>query len=190
MEAPKDLAKRIVQRAVHFAGLYETANNAAWDDPTIPGPDPRERELIDALREVGWASPQPYCMALVAATYRAAYEAGGAPPEAMRRVRQALTLSAMQSWERCEALATKRPEPGAVFFMQLGSSWKGHAGIVIRPGNPVFSTVEGNTSAAKTTAQHDRDGDGIFCRTRRLDFGKSRGLWLRGFLPPDALWEG
>ena len=91
----------------------------------------------------------------------------------------------MQTLENWGHQVKRTPAPGSIFFMQLGSSRKGHCGIVVRVDGGRMSTIEGNTSPDPADSAVDREGDGIFRRTRSIHFApRASSLWLRGFLPP------
>lgn len=182
--------EEIIRVASHFLNLKETANNAAWDDPDTAGQDAAGLELRRLLETTGWQAGWPYCMAFCKAVYLQSYKNLGAPPELLRLVSQRFTASVMITFKNCGAFAQKKvPLAGAIFFMQKGESGNGHAGLVVTPGQSNFSTIEGNTSPSPSSAQADREGDGVYKKVRSLDFAKKTGLWLRGFLNPMSAAE-
>lgn len=176
--------QKIIQVAERWVNLHEVAANAAWDDLSTPGEDQRALDLRDAMRASGWQEGWSYCAALVEAVWRTAYVELGAPIELLLEISRKLTPSVMQSFRNWEGSISLEPEPGAIFFMQLGSGWQGHAGIVVRRGIGKVATIEGNTSPDPATPEADREGDGVFRRVRTLDFKPRPGLWMRGFLNP------
>lgn len=185
-----NIADRIISTATEFEGLVETRSNAAWDDLTTPGLDQRAQKFAHILRRAGHQPGWPYCMSFCEGIWIAAYEAAGASTEQVGRIREMLTPSVMASYTNAKnaGLITRTPAPGAVFFMQSGSSWQGHAGIVLRAdASTHFRTIEANTSPG--AEQNERDGGaglgGVWRKRRPLAFiQRERGLHLRGFLAP------
>lgn len=180
----EQIGAEIIATAQRFVGLQETRANAEWDNPSTAGRDAAAEELRRVLKVAGWQMGWPYCAAFVEATWRLAYAALLAPDELQTRIALRLTPSVMQSFQNWRAEINLTPLPGAIFFMQMGKTGKGHAGLVVRSAGETFSTIEGNTSPQAGTADADREGDGIFRKVRRLDFSERTGLWLRGFLNP------
>ncbi len=172
----------ILNTARHFLNLTETAPNARWDDVITSGQDPRGDELLQALLATSWQKGWAYCAAFAEVCWRAGYKKRSELP----LVGQSITASVMGTFENFQELKriTKTPQPGALMLMQHGSSWQGHAGIVERiDGNTVY-TIEGNTSAGGGSVEQQRNGDGVYRKTHRLDFTPTSGLWLRGFVNP------
>ena len=177
----------IIRVATRFLGLYETAQNSAWDNPATAGSDAEAQELLELMLRCGWQQGWAYCAAFCEAVWRKAYENLGAPQELARGIANKLTPSVMESFYSWGGDITRSPVPGAIFFMQLGTTGKGHCGIVVRADGGRISTIEGNTCPDPADAAMDREGDGIFRRTRSMDFtARTKSLWLRGFLPPPA----
>jgi len=66
---------------------------------------------------------------------------------------------------------TDKPEPGDLFFTRKSNDDWTHTGIVIEANKDFFKTIEGNTGSGS-----ERDGDGVFLRTRgygKYDFVKT-----------------
>jgi hypothetical protein len=178
-------AAEIIKVATQFLNLKETANNSAWDNPDTAGQDSAAVKLRALLESVGWQAGWPYCMAFCKAVYTEAYKNLGASPQVQKLIAQRFSASVMKSFESCGKYAKqKEPVAGAIFFMQKGDTYTGHAGIVVNPGTTAFGTIEGNTSPSPGSAQADREGDGEYKKVRTLDLKKKPGLWLRGFLHP------
>ena len=174
----------IIRIATRFVNLYETDSNAAWDDPGTVGSDPQATELRRLMEQCGWHAGWAYCAAFCEAVWRTAYTDLQAPTPIIQEIAAKLTPSVMQSFHHWGSRVTRVPLPGSVFFMQLGATGNGHAGIVVKATETRFATIEGNTSPDPNDAEADREGDGVFKRTRSLDFTQRSGLWLRGFLNP------
>lgn len=186
---PEVIGAKIIERASQFLGLHETAANAAWDNPATAGKDKAADELLQALQATGWQKGWPYCIAFCEAIWRSAYVDLGAPPALLLRISRLVTPSVIQTYNQLGAeapsLITRTPKPGAIYLLQSGNKPLGHAGIYVRGDGAQFAGVEGNTSPAPGTAEADREGDGVFRKTRRVDYTpRAAGLWLRGFFNP------
>jgi hypothetical protein len=168
---------RIAALAEHFAGLQESIANAVWDDPATPGADPRAADLREVLIEVGWKPGWPYCMSFAEGVWRLA--------GAKSAVLALLTPHVMTSFRNCKRWVSPTPVVGAIGFMQKGKSADGHAFLVTKVGPDLLSTVEGNTSPAAGTPEADREGDGVYKKSRRRkNTTPHDGLWIRGYLHP------
>lgn len=174
---------KIVEIAKRFAGLREIRSNAKWDDLKTPEEDARAFELRKRLIDAGHQDGLPYCM-----TFAKAMWLGAAIESEKKLIRKLLSASVMNSFENCEeeGLIRHLPAKGAIGFMRSGSAWRGHAFIVtdVVDGKTV-ATIEGNTSAGFASGEADRNGDGVFCKTRQSRIVPvGEGLHLLGFLPP------
>ena len=182
------IGQEIITVASHFLGLYETRANAQWDNPNTLGVDPEGLELQALLSQVGWQPGWAYCAAFCEAVWRTAYLNLKAPAPLLERIARTLTPSVIRSYANAGGDVGNTPAPGAIFFMELGHTGKGHAGIVVRASGAGalarMATIEGNTSPEPDDPNADREGDGICRRLRAVNFKPKSGLWLRGFLPP------
>ena len=175
----KGRGEEIIEMAHRFVGLFEVKSNADWE-----GGEPEvESELIKGMKSVGWQSGWAYCMAFVSFIYRSVYGVD------CKAIDPLIGVSVLDSFSRVRAagLRTLEPVPGAVFFMQSGSRWQGHAGIVTKLENGVISTIEANTSPQFDLTASQREGDGIYERTRVLAHFKdlARLHMIGYFNPPD-----
>ena len=178
-DAVTGIAAGILATARRFVGLTETAPNARWDDLLTPGSDPRGPELRAALIETGWQPGWAYCSAFVEVCWRAGYRGKPDLPLITRAIEPSV-MSTFENFRRLGRIETT-PKPGAIFLMQSGNTWKGHAGIVVKLENRILHTIEGNTSSN----QENREGDGVYAKSKRYDLSrKGRGLWMRGFVNP------
>ena len=175
----------IISCAKQYLNLMEVRDNAKWDNVTTPGPDAAADKLQARMKETGWQEGWPYCAAFAEAVVREALKAVNS--EKYDIFAKNMTASCMESFDNFSKLGliSKTPTPGSVFFMQMGSSYRGHAGIVIAVDGNSLKTIEGNTSPNPDTPEADRNGDGVYAKIRPLKFqSKPNGLWLRGFLNP------
>ena len=169
----------IIKVARQYVGLTESIPNAKWTSKSIVNCDKISDHLCKAMTSAGWRSGWPYCMAFAKAVYLEAFTNDAAKVALIRKL---LNASVMSSYANAKAYVSKDPTPGSIFIMQKGTGGNGHAGIVVEVSDHSFNTVEGNTSPAPTSAEADRNGDGIYAKSRRLDFTKSSGLHLVGFI--------
>ncbi len=178
------IGEKIVSEARKYINLTEIRNNSAWDNTATLGKDVVADELVQKLTEAGWQKGWAYCIAWCEVVLRGAYKDS---PEKLSKIASLLNPSVMSSYNNCKAagLIKQTPVPGAVFFMQKGSTGLGHAGVVERIiSSARFGTIEANTSPNPTSTSADRDGDGIYDKSRSLNFTHSSGLHLVGFLHP------
>jgi len=179
----EDVAEKIIETSEHFSGLFEVAKNARWSDAE------RSAELEKLMKEAGWQLGWPYCMSFVEAVWVKTYRDLKAPNDLLNFVRKSLNPSVINSYSTFKShwLIKKHPSPGSIMFLQKGFGGTGHAGIVESwtAGDPTFKTIEGNTNPAPGSAEADREGDGIFRKSRKLDYLTSeKKLNLLGFLEP------
>jgi hypothetical protein len=180
-----EIGQEIIQVALQFVNLHEVKSNAKWDNPDDDQADELGAQLLKMMQETGWQTGWPYCAAFCEAVWRTAYKNLDAPKNVIKEIATKLTPSVMGSYKNWQSHIKREAQPGAIFFMQKGDSGNGHAGIIVKPGVVWFSSIEGNTSPDPQSAEQDREGDGIFKRSRKMDFTrKSSALWLRGFLNP------
>lgn len=186
--APADLATAIVREASRFVGLREVKPNAAWDNPTTPGPDAAlSQELRELMRPSPWEPGWAYCAAFCEGVVGRALRSLGADDVQLKRWHAVMTphcvTSARQFTER--GLLSSNPCAGAVWLAKHGSASNGHAGIVTGMQLPHISTIEANTSLDSRNAARDREGDWI---TTRLFHQSGRGsLKTLGFISPAAV---
>ncbi len=176
----------VVEIASRYLNLTEVKSNQEWDLVSTPGKDWQAQEFKDGIISIGghqdgWA----YCMSSSKFWYIAALRQLQTPENIVQEYNKLLNVSVVKSYTNClkAGKIVKPPSIGSIFFMQKGNSGFGHAGICTSEGNP-FSTIEANTSANPTSADQDREGQGIFTKKRKLNFSKTSGLYLLGFLPP------
>jgi len=173
-------SQKIIDVASQYVGLYEIVPNAKWTSKTAANPSALSDKLLSFLDASGWEPGWPYCMAFVEAVYS---EAFASDPKALKKIKQLLSPSVMSTYKACKPFITKTPTPGAIFVMQKGNGGFGHAGIVVAQiAKDKFSTIEGNTSPAPASAEADRNGDGIYAKSRKLAFENNSGLHLIGFI--------
>lgn len=172
----------VLDVARDYLDLSEIAQNREWSDADASA---RLRRLM--MEEGSWEPGWAYCMSFVKATYVQGYLNAGADPDLVRKVARKLTPSVMTSYSNCMPLITRDvPKTGAIGFMRNGTSWNGHAFLVVlaSPRSRML-TLEGNTMPAAGVDAKQREGDGIYARAdRRRDFTATKGLHLLGFLNP------
>ena len=176
------IGARAVMRAGHFLGLTEVKSNALWDDLSTPEKDAVADELRAELMRSGWQSGWPYCAAFCEAVWRYAYQGRAELP----MVRQMLTPGCLVSFNNAaeRGWTSQTPCIGAIGIMKKGATTNGHAFIVTGVKGDTLSTIEANTSPAPGTAEADREGDGVYRKTRKLLYKPTSQLHLVGFILP------
>ena len=172
---------KIISVANQYVGLHEVKSNAQWYSPKISNSSDLSDCLVDGMDHCGWEAGWPYCIAFVYAVYREAFQGDPRWDELNKK----FTPSVLLTYKNFKSYFTKEPVPGSIFIMQKAQGGTGHAGIVAGPVNHstlIFPTIEGNTSPAPASAEADRNGDGIYTKTRHLTFAESQGLHLLGFI--------
>lgn len=173
----------IIRAAAEWLDLYEVRANAEWSDERSA----RFAQLLaDAGHQPGWS----YCATSAKAWWLTGYTRVGADARVLKYIRQQFTPGVIRTATNLKAfLVQERPLPGSLMVQRLGTTWKGHNGIVTLSGPKRFHTIEANTSPgiAKATGQ-EREGDGIYLKPPKLlDFTPSpTGLWLMGFILPQG----
>ncbi len=178
----KDVAARIVVRAAKFAGLTEVKNNQVWDDLETPGNDPMAAELRAELLRTGWQLGWPYCAAFVEVCWRYGYQGRTELP----KISNMLNAHCLSSWHNAAEAGwtSKTPQVGAIGIMKKGETTSGHAFIVSGISGTLLQTIEGNTSPGQVGPDADREGDGVYRKTRRLVYQPTANLHLIGFILP------
>lgn len=178
-----EIGKHILEVGQKFVGLHETKSNAVWSNKALSD------EFNKLMKSEGWAPGLPYCCAFASCVWLKAYAELGAPAALIQELKKSFTPSVITSYNNLKDhhKIIALPSPGSMFFMQLGSKWSGHAGLVhdYKAGTGKFGTLEANTSAGRSDPNRDRNGDGIYIKERPLTFTKSaKALNLLGFLEP------
>jgi len=176
-----DIGARVVVAAAKYVGLTEIRPNKEWDLPSTPGRDFIAEEFKGELLRSGWQNGWPYCAAFCEVVWKQAYR--GRPE--LDDITQMLNPGCLRSWHNAvEAGWTSQvPQVGAIGIMRKGSTERGHAFIVRAiPGDGVLRTIEGNTDLAG-----DREGDGVYVSSRKLEFKPTNNLHLIGFIIPCVL---
>lgn len=183
-----EINKLICDLARQYAGLTEISPNAVWDDLRTPGKDARAEKLRKSLLAAGHAGSNAYCMTFCKAVYREAFPAH---TPARRTIDMLFCPSVVQSYRNCKkvGLIAQDLQVGSVYFMQKGTSGKGHAGIVTEDLGRTMRVCDGNTSAgALGTTEQERNGDGVWEKVRSAIVTEPQsGLWLMGFFDLEAL---
>ncbi|GIV52407.1 MAG: hypothetical protein KatS3mg038_2928 [Candidatus Kapaibacterium sp.] len=150
----------------------DTARNYLHVRETSPN---CSRDIERFLRSVGLPCGYAWCAAFV----RYCLDAGSA----LFAVRSA----SARAYITRKSIAAKHVvkgyrtiERGWLAVWTHSQSWTGHIGFIERPGNRTIVTIEGNTSSGDGV---NRDGDGVYRRTRTIPIIASTRLQLRWFTP-------
>ena len=152
---------------------------------TVERGGPNRGARVEAYqRTVGLPPGTAWCAAFV----RWALDAGGGHVAGRdgREIRSGVATVWLQGAGTIDARevqrGARRPPRGSVVVWRRGMSWQGHAAVLDWWDRRCGETVEGNTSSGQSGSQ--RDGDGVWARTRCL----SPGAYFRivGFVPVRA----
>lgn len=129
----------------------------------------------------GKANGEPWCLAFVQFCVRGVDAFKGS------RTLLAPTEHVLTCWRNTPATARiSAPMPGCVVlwrkYLDTEATDQGHAGIVVRVDGSTMQVVEGNTGPC-WGANIEREGDGVYEKTRRLS-GPVGSMHLLGFLNP------
>jgi len=149
-----EIAERVVAKAKSQLYVREKTNQN--DGPEV------EVYLSSVSLKKGYS----WCMAFVFWLYKIASEDLGVknPVPKTAGVLDCLRKAANQP----NSSLVKVPEPGDQFIMDFGSG-KGHTGIIVAVlSKTQVKTIEGNTSADPKNKDQDREGGGVYERTRNI----------------------
>lgn len=119
-------------------------------------------EIKKYLKSVGLGEGYPWCMAIIYWAFdKASAELGVKNP-----LKKTGGVLAQMHATEAKNRKYKDPQAGDIFIMDFGKG-KGHAGIVKKPVADRVHTIDGNTSADPTIPTQDRDGNGVFRRSRK-----------------------
>jgi hypothetical protein len=183
----QNLAVEIKRQANLFLHLKEVVSNQRWDNPLTPSPEKALSDyLVAAMKEAGWPPGAPYCAAFAEAMVVLALRNLGADTALVNRFRGLMTphcVTSFNNFNRLNLIESK-PSSGAIWLARHGNTDSGHAGLVTSDyaySSTRMATIEGNTSAEFITDDKERQGDGIYARTRTVQNGKLKTL---GFISP------
>lgn len=118
-------------------------------------------QVEEYLRTVGLGKGYAWCMAFVFWAFKkSADELNILNPVPK-------TAGVLDCLSKAKKYVVKTPQEGDQFIMDFGKG-AGHTGIVTEVKNGRIYTVEGNTSADPTYAGEDREGNGVFERSRAI----------------------
>lgn len=177
-----DIGARVVIAAAKFVGLTEVRSNAEWDILSTPEKDALSGEFLAELLRSGWKSGWPYCAAFCEAVWRKAYQGRSELPLVQRMLTPGCLVSFNNAAEH--GWTSQTPVIGAIGIMRKGQTSAGHAFIVTGIKGDTLHTIEANTSPAPSSVEDDRNGDGVYRKTRKLLYKPTAGLHLIGFIVP------
>ena len=113
------------------------------------------------LKAVGLPKGYAWCMAFVYWGFKEASEQLKVKNPVPR------TAGVLDCLSRAKAKVVALPQPGDQFIMDFGAG-KGHTGMVVDVRGKNIFTVEGNTSSDPSYVGEDREGNGVFQRSRPI----------------------
>lgn len=154
-EAKPKKSKKLSERAMQIMMTQLKVREATGKND---GP-----EVEKFLKSVNLGKGYPWCMAIVYWAYQTAADELSVKNPLLK------TGGVLKQWNESKAENRKKtPEPFDIFIMDFGKG-TGHAGIVTKVLNGKVFTVEGNTSAEPTNSGADREGNGVFERSRNTN---------------------
>jgi len=124
----------IVQVAESYVGKEELANNAGFID----------KKLQEKMLTVGWQQGWAWCALFCELVWKEAYsKVNSLYIEKLDYLFSASATKTFSNFEDSNFFVSNKPAVGALVAWQYKDSWRGHLGIVTKPGNP-FYTIEGN----------------------------------------------
>lgn len=118
-------------------------------------------EVEEYLRSVGLGKGYSWCMALVYWAYERASKELGVKNPLIK------TGGVLRQWNEIEKkYKVTVPQENDIFIMDFGKG-AGHTGIVTKVITDRIHTVEGNTGSDPSTPAADREGNGVFNRSRK-----------------------
>lgn len=118
-------------------------------------------EVETYLKSVGLPKGYSWCMALVYWAYEKASKELGVKNPLIK------TGGVLRQWNEIEKkFRATLPQENDIFIMDFGKG-AGHTGIVTKVLADRIHTVEGNTGSDPTTPAADREGNGVFNRSRK-----------------------
>lgn len=113
------------------------------------------------LKAVGLPKGYAWCMAFVYWGFKEASEQLKVKNPVPR------TAGVLDCLSRAKTKVVALPQPGDQFIMDFGAG-KGHTGMVVDVRGKNIFTVEGNTSSDPSYVGEDREGNGVFQRSRPI----------------------
>lgn len=181
------LGAEIVRQARIFLHLQEVVPNRKWDDPRTPEPEKALSELLSKeMQSAGWPPGAPYCAAFAEAVSVLAMRRLGVDEWSIFVYRKAFTPHCVTTFNNFQKLGAVSSVPaiGGVGLARWGKTSRGHCWVAVQPSKTFESmaTIEGNTSAQFISHAKERQGDGIYERTRNTR--QNGQLKTLGFVNP------
>lgn len=186
-----NFALAIISNASFFSGMRETKGNSEWKHREKSDEWDRlaNLRLNKYMRAAPWAPGSSYCAAFAEAVWRMAADDLGLPgqsPQKWELFTKLMTAGCVLSFNNFDdnkpRLVHSTPAKGSIWLARHGTGSLGHAGIVIDFDASMMQTVEGNTSATAAPGMSQREGDGIYAKSRNQK--KNGDLTTLGFVWP------
>lgn len=174
----------IAEKALSRMNYREIRGNDGFDD----------REFQLEMEMTGWQLGQSWCSYFAESVWSKGYaEYNSLMVNVIRKLFSANAVATWNNFSDSQFVTNDEPVRGAVViwmkmrngtpvYLTKDKQWiAGHAGIVLDPYGDYFTTAEGNSNS-----EGGREGIEVAGLTRTLDFHKSHGLKLLGFIHPKA----
>ena len=167
----------IINKASSLIGMKEKSGNMGFLD----------KDFEDNMKDIGFDNGDAWCTLFVELVWKNAYAAYKSYMvtllDAIFSESAVKTFSNFKLSKEFKNLVTHTPDPGALVFWQKYNNglpdWRGHAGIFLQMSGGKMITIEGNTNDGGS-----RDGDGVYKKSRDLNYFNDNGLRLLGFVNP------
>lgn len=182
MEKIEILRLAIVDVAKKYIGQQEIPGNKGFVDT----------HFEKKMRERGWNTGESWCAYTAELIWKEGYDK--ANPFVALKVANMFSANAVRTYNNLIANGFEGslvPEQGDIALwqsykngvpVQKGEWYMGHMAIVIKGGQTMFETVEGNSNS-----KGEREGIEVASKKRTYSFNTNTGLRLVGFIKPKYL---
>ena len=166
------VSQRTIELAHEYLGKVESRIRPNWADWL-------DKLMIASGNPSAWKPGEPYCIAALCSLFKIA--AGELKIRFPLRYYKGTQLFYEQALK--DGMTSQTPNIGDVVIFRVGTTARGHAGLVVSKNETGIGTIEFNT--ANNVAGSQRDGEGVYMKFRRFaDFTKTDKpkLWIRGYV--------
>lgn len=165
--------KTLIEIAKDHLSIKEIPDNQGFND----------KLFLQRVESLGWKKGDSWCVFavwVVTELYLTQYDTS-----LISEFRKAFSPSAVVTFNNFkkmfpEIVSTDPIENSIVIFQKHINGkrdWRGHAAIYLNHQGNYLTTIDGNTNKAGS-----REGDGFYCKTRKIDNNSLNGLHVMGFI--------
>lgn len=177
----KSINEQIIETAQKYIGQKELQGNSGFEDSAF----------WFKMEAVGFDPGEAWCALFTELVWRESYGVLDSTfdPE-LNKLFSDSAVTTYNNFKKAGWKVDQTPEVGAIFIWQMYKNglqhWSGHAAVMIEKPLPMkehIITIEGNTNV-----EGQREGIGVFEKTRVLDFEpRNYGLVAKGFIHPKQI---